>query len=181
VKNKDDIISFALGFFAGLILLSMLLGQLKVTPNVSIIVGGCALGLTIWQGWIARKNYMLSQRPLLSSELTYSDNGFIYTVTNKGNGTALITNHIAYICKVPCSPSELRYDFQLIQKSYGFLKISPKITVFSDCSCLQKGESATLIGIEFKQLLSDKEIKEIISRYGFRIGYKSFYGEQFVV
>jgi len=61
-----------------------------ITTVAVIVISLCALGLTIWQGYITRKHNKLSVQPKLGTENELINGMFFYKISNKGLGTACV-------------------------------------------------------------------------------------------
>lgn len=155
-----------------------------ITGISSVVIAFCALGLSIWQGVLARKHNRLSFRPHLSWMINSDAEKGFYSVEliNNGIGPAIIENF------------SVKVDGKLIsgdgtEKIENALKIVfPNLPYKANHSVLAKGysmapkEQCTVFAVQFLCKVPSKEfVDHAINRSNLEIPYKSFYGERFLL
>ena len=90
--NKKDTVTFGLGVFVGLIILSMYFGGINWDIDASAIIATCAVFVAVWQGRSARLHNKLSVQPYLARHSLTTSNNISMEITNKGLGTAFVTD-----------------------------------------------------------------------------------------
>mgnify|MGYP000754828852 CR=1 FL=1 len=111
----------------------------------SIVIAICALGLTIWQGWMTREHNRLSVQPAICSWAHQDENNAHYWIQNKGHGTAKISSFDFYVKGKKATTEELRQVIRQRIKNYGDNEIH--IGIFESNSYFEKGEKVDLIKI----------------------------------
>jgi len=154
-----------------------------ITGISTAVIALCALGLSIWQGVLARKHNRLSFRPHLTT-WTHSDaekGVYVFEIINNGIGPAIIEEF------------SIKVDGKLIsgegaESIEKALKITiPNLPYKAQQSYLGTGyvmaakERCTVFAVQFSgQPLPSKDLVEYaFNRGDLEISYKSFYGERF--
>lgn len=153
-----------------------------ITGISSAVIALCALGLSIWQGCLARTHNRLSVRPHLTT-WTHSDaeKGF-YAVEliNNGIGPAVIEEFTVKVDGMPIYGDRT----EVIEKTLKI--VLPNLPYRSQQSYLANGyvmapkERCTIFAVQFTgQPLPSKEFAQhAMNRGDLEISYKSFYGEK---
>lgn len=156
---------------------------------IAILIGICALGISIWQGYETRKNYHLSVIPNISVQ-NYFVNSFEYVgivLKNTGIGPAIISK---FYVKIDGQTIVKKEEFSL--ELNKFIDIQKKEFKSKDIehikflwgeindSIIPVGSEVPLIWVENKNLIDEENeqfIEETIEKISFYIEYKSLYGE----
>lgn len=154
-----------------------------VTGISSAVIALCALGLSVWQGILARKHNRLSFRPHFTT-WTHSnaEKGF-YTVEliNNGIGPAIIEEFTIKVDGRLVSGGKA----EILEKALKI--VLPNLRYRSQLSYLGKDysmapkERCTVFAVEFlDQPLPSKEfVEHAMNRGDLDVSYKSFYDERF--
>lgn len=174
--TRKDLITFILGVFVGLILLSVYFGNLSWEINATTIIAMCALGLSIWQGYITRRHNKLSVAPLLTSKLEESKEHFCFQLKNKGLGIAKINSFNFLVNGKLVTNNEFMSDFQqLIPQS---MNATFYLRRYDKNSYIDTKSASTIVQLQADLLtLVDREL--IKNRYTVLVEYESLYGDKF--
>jgi hypothetical protein len=150
-----------------------------ITGISSAAIALCALGLSIWQGVLARKHHRLSFRPHLTTWKSANAETGLYSIEiiNNGIGPAIIEEFIVSVD-----------GKRLAGNGAEALNILfPNTPYQSDHSFLDKGyamapkERCAFLQVQFlgNPLPSEELVEHAMGRGDMRITYKSFYDERF--
>jgi hypothetical protein len=154
-----------------------------VTGISSVVIALCALGLSVWQGMVARKHNKLSFRPHLTT-WSHSDaeKGFyVLELINNGIGPAVIEEFSIKVDGKLISGD----GAECIEKALKI--VLPNLPYKAQQSYLAKGysmapkERCTVLAVQFlgKPLPSKEFVEHAFTRGDLDISYKSFYDEKF--
>ena len=148
--------------------------------NASELIALAALGLAIWQGFIARRHNKLSVRPHLSFTSCFLDEDphFSIDLTNDGLGTAIITNYKVQIDGVTQPDTGKNFVIDACRKLDIPNRKSSAGRYFSNGDSIAAGSTMNLIKIVLKNdsfLERHSSYKEL-DRIQLIIQYKSLYG-----
>lgn len=152
----------------------------------AIIIGICALVVSIWQGYETRKNYRLSVTPNISvmGNWIQGSEHIGIDLENKGIGPAIITR------------IEIKVDGQsinILQNQKEYLSILEKMAVEMDIvglcqhvmdsgDMIAAGEKRPLIWVYSDYVSNKGEMRKFLdffSRITITVEYKSIYGQTF--
>jgi len=139
-----------------------LLSSLDPLELAGVVVAGCALVATIWQGALTRKHNRLSVRPVLTL-YREEQNGKIY-IKNNGTGPALIREYKVYGESEVVVEQSWRTALPLV-----FDAAFPSVD-----TALAPGDTIDLIAS--KTYIDGSHIPQLRA-LRFRIRYASIYGE----
>jgi hypothetical protein len=142
---------------------------------VSILVAACALGTTIWQGYIMRKHNKLSVKPLLTTFDLQDLKGNIewveYRLENCGVGPAIIKNFSLFYDEKEVSRNNRKtYEDFFKDKTKGFLFSSNGSCVPN--SIIPAGGSIVLVSFKYDKEKHDVSFAEKINIV---VEYQSIY------
>lgn len=144
----------------------------------TVLISLSALGLTIWNGYMSRMHNKMSQRPILSSQRTYTTNDPSYKIINCGNGIAVIDKTYYYLNGKEVSLQEFLRSYAKYITSKGG----------GDKSTCQTADDGTILRVDseialFKSILPNNTSLQISleleKKYAVKIEYSSIYGEKF--
>ena len=174
--TRNNLVTFVLGVFAGLILVSTYPGQLSWKIDGSTITALCALGLSIWQGYINRRHNKLSVTPLLTSKLEQSKEHSCFQLKNKGLGIAKITGYNLLVNGRLVTNDKFMADFYQRMPQTEFTGFY--LRHYDENSYIETKSSSTIVQLQ-AGLLTLVEREFIKNRYTVSVEYESLYGEQF--
>lgn len=152
------------------------------TPEVwimgaSAVVAVCALAVTVWEGFQARKHNKLSVRPLLTSaensDITRRGMFFSWELINAGLGPAIIKDFIVLFNGKEVSRNnreELIAFLKKKTKKYGDLKVF----TFRVDSSMVANEKCEILSFTYNP---DQDIS-FIEKLDLRINYQSIYKDK---
>jgi hypothetical protein len=151
-----------------------------IGENASEVIAFSALGLAMWQGYIARRHNKLSVRPYLtfSSKFLDEEPHFTVDIKNNGLGTAIITDYKVILDGVTQKDTGKSYVIEVCRKLQIPDRFSSAGRYFEVGCSISAGESQNVIKIVLnKGAFLDREIayKEL-ERVQFKIKYKCLYG-----
>jgi hypothetical protein len=153
--------------------------------NTSELIASSALGLTIWQGYLARRHNKLSVSPHLAFSTSFSDRDphFSIDIKNNGLGTAIITSFEIMIDGVT---QKVNREEEVIL-IYRQLNIPHKERVggryFNPGDSISAGEVLNIIAFTLKaDVFLERNIKYAeLDRIQLIIKYKSLYDVSYEV
>ena len=145
------------------------------------IIAMSALGVSIWQGYLARRHNILSVKPIL--QFTRNHLGkWVISLTNDGLGPALITRFtIEFYGQNYVNPNQNIYlnYVQMVGGKLGLESVDYRYTIPAINSPISSGEILRIF--EIKDLTED-QIKIVEKSIKFEICYTSIYGgKEFVL
>ena len=151
-----------------------------IGENASEVIAFSALGLAVWQGYIARRHNKLSVRPYLAFSSTFLDEEphFTVDIKNNGLGTAIITDYKVILDGVTQEDTGKSYVIEACRKLQIPDRFSSAGRYFKLGGSISAGESQNVIKIVLNEgSFLDREIayKEL-ERIQFKIKYKCLYG-----
>jgi hypothetical protein len=146
---------------------------------VAVTISLCALALTIYNGYLTRKHYRVSLKPIICGEYRAKNDLFQVTIKNRGLGTAIIKKHTFLLDGQPVTSNEFYDDLRSHYSELGIEGI-PKIHYISPNSSISKDEEFVIYKLSFTERYSDNIMKDIQKRYRFRFDFESLYGEKFI-
>jgi hypothetical protein len=148
--------------------------------NASEIIAFSALGLAVWQGYIARRHNKLSVRPYLTFSSTFLDEEphFTVDIKNNGLGTAIITDYKVLIDGATQEDTGKSYVIGVCRKLQIPNRYSTAGRYFNVGDSISAGESQNVIKIVLNEgAFLDREISyKELERIQFKVKYKCLYG-----
>lgn len=139
-----------------------------------MLVAVCALGTTIWQGYIMRKHNKLSVKPLLTTFAIENIGWAEYRLENCGVGPAIIKNfYLFYDEKEVSRNNRKTYEDFFKDKTKGFLFSSNSSYVPN--SVIPAGGSIVLVSFKYDTEKHDVSFAEKINIV---IEYESIYQDK---
>ena len=149
----------------------------------SVIIAVCALLLSVWQGYLARRHNRLSVLPhLVSEKLAKSQEGFFsFVLVNNGLGPAVIRSF-----KVSVDGSIIEGgSMSKIEAAVKELPLNQKFEpIYNDLGAgyvVASGEKTTILELKFIEYDPNQwpSINEALNRMELIISYESFYGDKY--
>jgi hypothetical protein len=151
----------------------------------STVIALCALGLTVWQAYIARRHNKLSVRPHLTTWIHSDKTNHIYTVDllNNGVGPAFIKDFKLLVD----GHAIVGEGYEPVEKA---LKVLFSKYQYTSCHAfvgpgygMAANESRQLMAVQFRgtNLPKPEEVDHAIKRARLLINYSSIYEETFVL
>ena len=145
------------------------------------VIALAALGVSMWQGYIAREHNKLSVKPHLVINRTVFDEMLIkYTLRNNGLGPAIIESYEIFVDGKKCE-GECEEKIKSILKNLNIKRIQHRSFTPSNNQAISINEKLILLEFE-KQGLSEsnkERLKSSKNSIEFQIKYKSIYGDNF--
>jgi hypothetical protein len=136
----------------------------------TVIISLAALGLTIWNGYISREHNKISQRPILTSRISFLSEKPYYKIKNCGNGVAIIGKTSYYINGKGVEYKEFITDYYENGKGFELAQHIEKGTAL--------GINAEISIYEVSKDTLDAPYK-LAKKYAIKMQYSSIYGEKF--
>ena len=154
-----------------------------VTTLAVIFISMCALGLTIWQGYLTRKHNKLSVKPIIDSMQDSHGSSFKLSIENHGLGVALVSDIKYFLKETEVSKTDFGLAFnEIISKiggqngKMGTFDIS-KDNLFP----LKAGSDFTLLeaDISLEAELVSQCRNLFMNHFTFEVDYTCLYGEKY--
>jgi len=141
----------------------------------------CAIGISIWQGYLMRRHNRISVKPLLAFQQNYKkvSESCGLVLVNQGLGTAIINDIRVYVNNdyIGLLDSNDTWERALLKTLPGGTKYSSK--VLDGKYPLIAGDKITLL--EFtEQNVDDKAIRKCLRSLEMEVRYESLYGTKFI-
>lgn len=161
------------------------LSSSDVIAICAVAIALIALGISIWQGYLARKHNHLSVKPHINIENTkVNGSAFTTSLNNNGIGPAFISS-LSISCDGKNHPIKNHNDYKKLFNLIGIdLSLYPHVvTVFDKNTSLTQGASRSLF--KFPSTEDDDELSEkllnVLPRLSIDIKYKCIYGNTYTI
>ncbi len=155
-----------------------------VTGVSSTAIALCALGLSVWQGYQARKHNRLAVRPHLTtwSHSDVEERCYAVEVMNNGIGPALIESFSVQVDGTAIPGEETEAVNQAMKIVFRSFNYRVHVAQLAKGYSMPQNERRVLVSLRFvgPEFPTDKLVERAFERCDLEIKYKSFYEEQFV-
>lgn len=148
----------------------------------SVVVALCALGISIWQGFLSRQHSHLSARPIIESN--FNNHGEVgLEIYNAGLGPAVLTSFKALYKQQEFDMfrgSELERLVDLLIETRSDLPlIKCSFRVPSIRSTIAPGDTVKIVKVTCDWDVVIQRIRHVFSQIELKISYKDIYGKTF--
>jgi hypothetical protein len=153
-----------------------------ITGIASAFIALCALGLSVWQGLVARKHARLSVRPHLS-HFSHGDGGSgVYTIeiVNNGIGPALIQKCTVKVDGKPVPGNNADVTESAVKTLFPTQPTrATNFGYLTPGHAFRPNDQWVFVQLEFANPPEYKFVEKTLERLDLEIAYTSFYGEPF--
>ncbi len=151
----------------------------KIIAVSAIVVAIASMVISVWQGIENRHHNRLTVTPKLGISFSMTDKKVGIVITNNGLGPAIMTKRT-----LKYKGKEIDdYQQEDIINVVKYLKMSGNLNfaILNNDEILSAGTEYPLLMLGIEGMPTLEMMEEIDSLVGFRLEYKSMYGEEFVV